>query len=75
MKKSHLGKAVSRDIRLRHKRKLVALSFYISVFVSSAVIGCSVKSDVTINRLAESSTMASGPMTVALTDITGTSRN
>lgn len=72
MKKSHLGKAVSRDTRLRHKRKLVALSFYISVFLSSAVIGCTVKNDVTTNRLVEDSTMVSGSMTVAVTDITGT---
>ncbi|MFC5079441.1 Thermostable monoacylglycerol lipase [Vibrio thalassae] len=43
MKKSRLSKSVMREARSRHKRKLVALVFYISVFITAGVFGCSTK--------------------------------
>jgi alpha-beta hydrolase superfamily lysophospholipase len=34
-----------REKRSRHKRKLVALAFYLSAFITAGIIGCSTKNE------------------------------
>ncbi|MGX9520652.1 alpha/beta hydrolase [Vibrio mediterranei] len=45
MKKSRPSRSAIREIRSRHKRKLVALVFYISVFITAGIFGCSAKNN------------------------------